>query len=115
MSLVGIATGMVTGLATVTPASGFIGVPGGLILSLILGFACYIAVDILRVRMKIDDIAGCLCRSVGGILGSLLVAWLALPVFGGLRLANGVSATSQFGVQLLSASNHWIGLFLPAM
>ncbi|MEL0143020.1 MAG: ammonium transporter, partial [Alphaproteobacteria bacterium] len=54
-SLVGIVTGMVAGLATVTPASGFIGVPGGLILGLAGGVACYIAVDILRVRMKIDD------------------------------------------------------------
>ena len=47
-------TGMVPGLATVTPASGFIGVPGGL-MGLAGGVACYIAVDILRVRMKIDD------------------------------------------------------------
>ena len=100
-SLVGIATGMVTGLATVTLASGFIGVPGGLI----LGLTCYIAVDILRVRMEIDDPLDVFAvHSVGGILGSLLVAWLALPVFGGLRLANGVSATSQFVVQLLSAA-----------
>lgn len=102
-SLVGIVTGMVAGLATVTPASGFIGVPGGLILGLAGGAACYIAVDILRVRMKIDDSLDVFAvHGVGGILGSLLVAWLALPAFGGLGLADGISATSQFGVQLLS-------------
>ena len=104
-SLVGIVTGMVAGLATVTPASGFIGVPGGLILGLAGGVACYIAVDILRVRMKIDDSLDVFAvHGVGGILGSLLVAWLALPAFGGLGLADGVSATSQFGVQLLSVA-----------
>jgi Amt family ammonium transporter len=104
-SLVGIVTGMVAGLATVTPASGFIGVPGGLILGLAGGVACYIAVDILRVRMKIDDSLDVFAvHGVGGILGSLLVAWLALPAFGGLGLADGVSATSQFGVQILSVA-----------
>ena len=41
---------------------------------------------------------------VGGILGSLLVGWLELPAFGGLGLADGVSATIQFGVQLLSVA-----------
>jgi Amt family ammonium transporter len=104
-SLVGIVTGMVAGLATVTPASGFIGVPGGLILGLAGGAACYIAVDILRVRMKIDDSLDVFAvHGVGGILGSLLVAWLALPKYGGLGLAEGVSAVSQFGVQLLSVA-----------
>jgi Amt family ammonium transporter len=104
-SLVGIVTGMVAGLATVTPASGFIGVPGGLILGLAGGVACYIAVDILRVRMKIDDSLDVFAvHGVGGIIGSLLVAWLALPSFGGLGLADGGSATSQFGVQFLSVA-----------
>ena len=104
-SLVGIVTGMVAGLATVTPASGFIGVPGGLILGLAGGVACYVAVDILRVRMKIDDSLDVFAvHGVGGITGSLLVAWLALPSFGGLGLADGVSATSQFGVQFLSVA-----------
>ena len=102
-SLIGIVTGMVAGLATVTPASGFIGVPGGFILGLVGGLACYIAVDILRVRMKIDDSLDVFAvHGVGGILGSLLLAWLALPSFGGLGLADGISATEQFGVQLLS-------------
>ena len=104
-SLVGIVTGMVAGLATVTPASGFIGAPGGLILGLAGGVACYVAVDILRVRMKIDDSLDVFAvHGVGGIIGSLLVAWLALPSFGGLGLADGVSARSQFGVQFLSVA-----------
>ena len=104
-SLVGIVTGMVAGLATVTPASGFIGIPGGLILGLAGGVACYIAVDLIRVRLKIDDSLDVFAvHGVGGILGSLLVAYLALPAFGGLGLADGVTAGSQFMVQLSSVA-----------
>ena len=104
-SLVGIVTGMVAGLATVTPASGFIGIPGGLILGLAGGIACYIAVDLIRVRLKIDDSLDVFAvHGVGGILGSLLVAYLALPAFGGLGLADGVTAGSQFMVQLSSVA-----------
>jgi Amt family ammonium transporter len=104
-SLVGIVTGMVAGLATVTPASGFIGVPGGLILGFAGGVACYVAVDLIRVRLKIDDSLDVFAvHGVGGILGSLLVAYLALPAFGGLGLADGVTAGSQFMVQLASVA-----------
>jgi Amt family ammonium transporter len=104
-SLVGIVTGMVAGLATVTPASGFIGVPGGLILGLAGGVACYVAVDLIRVRLKIDDSLDVFAvHGVGGILGSLLVAYLALPAFGGLGLADGVTAENQFMVQLASVA-----------
>ena len=104
-SLVGIVTGMVAGLATVTPASGFIGIPGGLIIGLAGGVACYVAVDLIRVRLKIDDSLDVFAvHGVGGILGSLLVAYLALPAFGGLGLADGVTAGSQFMVQLASVA-----------
>jgi ammonium transporter, Amt family len=102
-SLVGIVTGMVAGLATVTPASGFVGISGGLILGLAGGLACYVAVDLIRVRLRIDDSLDVFAvHGVGGILGSLLVAYLALPAFGGLGLADGVTAGSQFMVQLSS-------------
>ena len=100
-SLVGIATGMVAGLATVTPASGYIGVPGGLILGLAGGVICYYAVDIIRGKLKIDDSLDVFAvHGVGGIIGSLLVAFLATEAFSGLGLAEGVSAADQFIVQL---------------
>ena len=101
-SLVGIATGMVAGLATVTPASGFIGVPGGIILGLVGGYFCYVAVDIIRNRLNIDDSLDVFAvHGVGGILGSLLVAVLATDTFSGLGLAEGVSIASQFSVQAI--------------
>ena len=102
-SLVGIATGMVAGLATVTPASGFIGVPGGIILGLVGGYFCYVAVNIIRNRLNIDDSLDVFAvHGVGGILGSLLVAVLATDTFSGLGLAEGMSITSQLSVQAIS-------------
>jgi len=104
-SLVGMATGMVAGLATVTPASGFIGVPGALILGLLGGYLCWLAVDVIRNRLKIDDSLDVFAvHGVGGILGSLLVAFLATGSFGGLGLADGVSSGAQFWVQLKSVA-----------
>ena len=102
-SLVGIVTGMVAGLATVTPASGFIGIPGAITLGLVGGYFCYVAVDIIRNRLKIDDSLDVFAvHGVGGIIGSLLVAVLATDTFSGAGLAEGVSVSSQFGVQAIS-------------
>ena len=102
-SVVGIATGMVAGLATVTPASGFIGVPGGIILGLAGGYICYLAVDFIRGKLGIDDSLDVFAvHGVGGILGSLLVAVLATDTFSGMGLADGVSVGSQFVVQAKS-------------
>jgi Amt family ammonium transporter len=102
-SVVGIVTGMVAGLATVTPASGFIGVPGGIILGLAGGYVCYLAVDIIRSRLKIDDSLDVFAvHGVGGIIGSLLVAILATDMFSGAGLAEGATVLGQFGVQALA-------------
>ena len=99
----GMVTGMVAGLATVTPASGFIGVPGGIILGLAGGYICYVAVDIIRGKLKIDDSLDVFAvHGVGGILGSLLVAVLATETFSGVGLGEGVTMTSQMGVQALT-------------
>ena len=104
-SLVGIVTGMVAGLATVTPASGFVGIPGGIILGLAGGVVCYLAVDLIRFKLKIDDSLDVFAvHGVGGILGSLLVAFLATPTFAGLGLADGVTAGQQFMVQFAGVS-----------
>ncbi|HET9159593.1 MAG TPA: ammonium transporter, partial [Caulobacteraceae bacterium] len=54
-SLVGLVTGAVAGLATVTPASGFVGPIGGLILGASASIVCYFAVELVKHRLKIDD------------------------------------------------------------
>ena len=100
-SLIGVVTGMVAGLATVTPASGYIGIPGGLILGFSGGLLCYLAVDYIRGKLLIDDSLDVFAvHGVGGILGTLLVAFLATSTFSGLGLPEGQTATSQFVVQI---------------
>ena len=102
-SVVGIATGMVAGLATVTPASGFIGVPGGIILGLAGGYICYMAVDLIRGKLGIDDSLDVFAvHGVGGVLGSLLVAVLATDAFSGMGLAEGITVGGQLLVQAKS-------------
>ena len=93
-------TGTIAGLATVTPASGFVGPMAGVLLGLTGGAVCYIAVDLVKHKWKIDDSLDVLAvHGVGGALGSLMVALLAgLP--GGTGLGE-TSAGSQFSVQLL--------------
>ena len=72
-SLVGMATGMVAGLATITPASGFVGVQGAIVLGIAGGVLCYVAVDIIRIKLKIDDSLDVFAvHGVGGMLGTVL-------------------------------------------
>lgn len=83
-SMVGMVTGVVAGLATVTPASGFVGPIGGVILGAAGAVVCYGAVEIVRHRIKIDDSLDVFAvHGVGGILGTLLAAVLASPHLGG--------------------------------
>lgn len=83
-SLVGAATGTIAGLATVTPASGFIGPAGGLLIGLAGGVVCYFAVSLIRVRLKFDDSLDVFAvHGVGGILGILVLPFLASKTLGG--------------------------------
>lgn len=107
--IVGIATGMVAGLATITPASGNVGPMGAIVIGASAGVVCYFMCGIIRNKMKIDDSLDVFAvHGVGGILGTVLVAFLgAEGVLGGLGLSEnpdtpGVAYTSmqQLVVQL---------------
>lgn len=107
--IVGIATGMVAGLATITPASGNVGPMGAIVIGASAGVVCYFMCGIIRNKMKIDDSLDVFAvHGVGGILGTILVAFLgAEGVLGGLGLSEnpdtpGVAYTSmqQLVVQL---------------
>ena len=99
--LIGIVTGMVAGLETVTPASGYIGVLGGFILGFFGDHLYYLAVDCIRGKLQSDDSLDVFAvHGVGDILGTLLVAFLATSIFSGLGLAKGQTGLSQFIVQL---------------
>ena len=77
--MVGMATGMVAGLATITPASGFVGVQGAIILGISGGILCYIAVDIIRIKLKVDDSLDVFAvHGVGGIIGTILFIVFAI-------------------------------------
>ncbi len=104
-SVLGIVTGMVAGLGTITPASGFVGPAGALIIGLSAGFVCYTATQIIKVKLKLDDSLDVFpVHGVGGILGTFLAGIFAsagLGVFSGQGYADGVTMESQVWVQLI--------------
>jgi Amt family ammonium transporter len=113
-SLVGIVTGMVAGLATITPASGFVGPVGGLCIGLAGGVVCYYAVNLVKNKLNIDDSLDVFAvHGVGGILGTLMVAVFAAEIFGGAGLVDGMTMGSQLGVQALGvvATVAWTAIF----
>lgn len=113
-SLIGIVTGMVAGLATITPASGFVGPIGGLCIGLAGGIICYYAVNFIKNTLKLDDSLDVFAvHGVGGITGTLLAAVFAATSLGGVGLADGVTMGSQFGVQVVGvvATIAWTAVF----
>ena len=100
-TLIGVVTGMVAGLATVTPASGFVGPLGGLACGIAGGAVCFFAVLQMKLKWKIDDSLDVFAvHGVGGMLGSLMLAVFALPSLGGLGLGEGVSVGQQLLAQI---------------
>jgi Amt family ammonium transporter len=101
-SLVGAVTGMVAGLASITPASGFVGPIGALIIGLVGGYVCQWATAYLKQVRQIDDSLDVFAvHGIGGMLGTLLTAFLAAEALGGLGVAVERGALAQFGVQLV--------------
>ena len=85
-SLVGAVTGMVAGLATITPASGSVGPIGGLVLGLAGGVICYMVTQAVKQRFKIDDSLDVFgVHGIGGFLGTCMLGIVASPVFGGFN------------------------------
>ena len=101
-SLVGIVTGAIAGLATITPASGFVGPIGALIIGIIAGAVCFWAAQLIRERFNIDDSLDVFgVHGVGGIIGIILTAILAGGSWTGLGLAKGMTVGKALGVQLV--------------
>ena len=100
----GAITGMVAGLATITPASGSVGPAGGLLVGLAGGIVCYYATTYLKQNLKIDDSLDVFpVHGVGGMVGTFLAGILVsnnLGVFSGNGLAEGMTMGSQVGVQV---------------
>ena len=74
-SLVGVVTGTIAGLASITPASGFVGPVAALIIGTIAGVLCQEAVNLIRNKVKIDDTLDVFAvHGVGGIFGTIMIA-----------------------------------------
>ena len=102
-SALGLVTGMVAGLATITPASGYVGPGGGLVIGIAGGAVCFLATNFIKRSLKIDDSLDVFpVHGVGGAMGMLLTAVFAsssIGVFSG----QGMDATmgGQFVSQLI--------------
>ncbi|HEB81731.1 MAG TPA: ammonium transporter [Gammaproteobacteria bacterium] len=100
-SALGTVTGMVAGLGTITPASGYVGPMGALVIGISAGIICFYATSFIKLKLKIDDSLDVFpVHGVGGILGTLLAAVFVSAGLGGAGFAEGMTMGSQMGVQL---------------
>ena len=101
-SVLGIVTGMVAGLACITPASGFVGPMGALVIGIAGGLGCFLATQFIKRKLKIDDSLDVFpVHAVGGMIGLLLTAIFSASNMGGMGLDEGVSVVNQLGVQVV--------------
>lgn len=108
-SVLGIVTGMVAGLGTITPASGYVGPLGALVIGLSAGVICFYATQFIKRKLVIDDSLDVFpVHGVGGILGTILVAVFAskeLGAFSGFGFGgDNETIGAQMGVQLIGAA-----------
>ena len=101
-SMLGVVTGMVAGLGTITPASGFVGPLGAVAIGITAGSLCFYATQLLKRRLHIDDSLDVSpVHGVGGVLGSLLTGVFAAVSLGGVGFTVQKSIAMQVGVQAL--------------
>ena len=98
-SVLGIVTGMVAGLGTITPASGFVGPAGALVIGVSAGAVCFVMTQIIKRKLKIDDSLDVFpVHGVGGILGTMMAGIFAsteLGIFSGQGFADGITSIGQ--------------------
>ncbi len=112
-SLVGIATGAIAGLATITPGAGFVGPVGGLVYGAVAAVVCFYSINIVKKTMNIDDSLDVFAvHGVGGMLGVVLTGVFVDASFGGVGLPEGRTiAISVLGqVAALAVTVVWAGL-----
>jgi ammonium transporter, Amt family len=104
-SALGAVTGMVAGLGTITPASGFVGPAGALVIGIAAGFLCFNATNLMKQRLGVDDSLDVFpVHGVGGALGTVLAGVFAsasLGIFSGQGYNEGMNMGSQVGVQII--------------
>jgi Amt family ammonium transporter len=111
-SVLGAATGMVAGLGTITPASGYVGPMGGLIIGLAAGTACFFATQFIKRVARIDDSLDVFSvHGVGGALGTI-AAGIFAGILGGVGYADGMTMGKQVWVQIAGVATTlvWSGV-----
>ena len=97
---VGFATGAIAGLATVTPAAGFISPGAAMLFGAVAAAVCYPMIQLVKQKLKIDDSLDVFAvHGVGGMVGSLLLAVFMSPALGGSGYAEGVGMVNQLAAQ----------------
>jgi Amt family ammonium transporter len=117
-SVLGIVTGMVAGLGTITPASGFVGPLGALAIGAAAGVACFFATGYMKRALGVDDSLDVFpVHGVGGSLGTLLTGVFVAATFGGAGYPDGVTMGGQMLVQLAGvlATAAWSGIVTFAL
>ena len=101
-SALGAVTGMVAGLGTITPASGFVGPAGGLVIGICAGIVCFFATNFIKRSLKIDDSLDVFpVHGVGGALGTILTAVFASNALGIFSGQVDINIVSQLGTQAI--------------
>jgi len=101
-SCLGIVTGMVAGLGTITPASGFVGPGGAVVIGVAAGLVCFMATQFLKRTLHVDDTLDVSpVHGVGGVVGTILTGVFVSAPLGGVGYAAGMDMARQVGAQAL--------------
>jgi len=112
-SALGIVTGMVAGLGTITPASGFVGPIGALIIGGAAGVVCFSATSYMKRVLNVDDSLDVFpVHGVGGLMGTFLTGIFVSATFGGMGYPDKVTMGDQLVTQLagICATAVWSGV-----
>ena len=112
-SILGIISGAVAGLVAITPASGFVGPTGALIIGIAAGIICAWSATSLKPMLGYDDLLDAFgVHGVGGFVGAILTGIFISKTFGGVGLSDGMSIGSQVWIQFLGtlATIIWSGV-----
>lgn len=109
-SMVGLVTGTIAGLATITPAAGFVGPVGALAIGIVAGLVCFGAVQVVKPIFKLDDALDVFAvHGMGGIVGSILTGILASSSLGGIGFPEGMGIGQSLWAQIVGvvATGAW--------
>ena len=116
VGLIGLVTGLVAGLATITPASGDVGPLGAIVIGAIAAVVCYFSVGLIREKLRIDDSLDVFAvHGMGGILGTVLLAVFGHQWLGGLGGVKSIGSQLAIQSTALVVTIVWSGLATVAI